>query len=71
MITTPTPRRLCRDIPDDAPATMFAPAPVGAYRRGWEDATYDHAWFCPYPAGSRDACEYAAGQRAAKEARKL
>lgn len=43
-----------RNIPDDAPATAFAPVPVGAYRRGFEDRTYDNAWFCPYaPAVSR------------------
>jgi len=53
------------NIPDCAPATMFAPAPVGAYRRGFEDRTYDNAWFCPYRAGSREAVEYAAGHVAA------
>ena len=52
-------------IPDDAPCTMFAPAPVGAYRRGFEDRHYDHAWFCPYKPGSVDAREYAAGHVAA------
>ena len=64
MITTTTASHL-RNIPDDAPATAFAPAPVGAYRRGFEDATYDHAWFCPYRTGSAEAVEYAAGHVAA------
>jgi len=59
-----------RAICDDAPATMFAPAPVGAYRRGLEDAEYDACWYCPYRSGSRDAQEYAAGHRAGMEARK-
>ena len=54
-----------RNIPDCAPATAFAPAPVGAYRRGFEDRTYDNAWFCPYPPGSVEAREYAAGHVAA------
>ena len=31
---TTTAARHIRNIPDDAPATAFAPAPVGAYRRG-------------------------------------
>lgn len=53
-----------RNIPDDAPATAFAPVPVGAYRRGFEDRTYDNAWFCPYAPGSAAAREYAAGQGA-------
>lgn len=51
-------------ISDDAPATAFAPVPVGAYRRGFEDRTYDHVWFCPFPPGSADAREYAAGHAA-------
>ena len=59
-MTTPTARM--RNIPDCAPATAFAPVPVGAYRRGFEDRTYDNAWFCPYPPGSAQAHEYAAGQ---------
>jgi len=54
-----------RNLPDDAPCTAFAPAPVGPYRRGFEDRTYDNAWFCPYPPGSREAREYAAGHLAA------
>jgi len=54
-----------RNIPDDAPCTAFAPAPVGPYRRGFEDRYYDNAWFCPYKPGSADAREYAAGQGAA------
>ena len=54
-----------RNIPDDAPATAFAPTPVGAYRRGFEDRTYDNAWFCPFPPGSAQAHEYAAGHVAA------
>ena len=54
-------------IPDDAPCTAFAPAPVGAHRRGFEDRTYDHAWFCPYRAGTVEAREYAAGHMAASE----
>ena len=62
-----TPTRRYRDLPDDAPATAFAPAPVGAYRRGWEDRHYDRCWFCPYAAGTVEAGEYAAGQRAAGE----
>ena len=66
MTTTTHPTAPIRhSIPDDAPATAFAPAPVGAYRRGFEDRTYDHAWFCPYPPGSADAREYAAGHVAA------
>ena len=63
MNTTPTARM--RNIPDCAPATAFAPAPVGAYRRGLEDRRYDNAWFCPYPPGSAEAREYAAGHVAA------
>ena len=62
---TTAPRHIRNNIPDDAPATAFAPTPVGAYRRGFEDRTYDHAWFCPYPPGSADAREYAAGHVAA------
>ena len=54
-----------RNIPADAPATAFAPAPVGPYRRGFEDRYYDNAWFCPYPPGSVEAREYAAGHVAA------
>ncbi len=54
-----------RNIPDDAPASAFAPTPVGAYRRGFEDRYYDNAWFCPYRPGSADAREYAAGHVAA------
>ena len=64
MNTTTAPRYL-RSLPDCAPATAFAPAPVGAYRRGFEDRTYDNAWFCPYRAGSAEAVEYAAGHVAA------
>ena len=63
--TTATPTM--RNIPDCAPATAFAPAPVGAYRRGFEDRYYDNVWFCPYPPGSRDAQEYGAGHVAAAE----
>ena len=59
----------CRSIPDDAPASMFAPSPVAPYRRGFEDCTYDRCWFCPYPAGSAEAREYAAGWQAGKAAR--
>lgn len=62
-MTTPTAIR--HNIPDDAPASAFAPAPVGAYRRGFEDRYYDNAWFCPYRAGSVEAREYAAGHVAA------
>ena len=29
--------------------------PVAPYRRGFEDATYDRCWFCPYLTASRDA----------------
>ena len=57
-------------ISDDAPASAFAPAPVAPYRRGFEDATYDRCWFCPYRAGSREAQEYAAGHRQAREIRR-
>jgi|GEM_PF-2655852 len=65
-MTTPTaPSQIRNAIPADAPATAFAPAPVGAYRRGFEDRTYDNAWFCPYPPGSVEAREYAAGHVAA------
>ena len=65
-MTTVTARTM-RNIPDDAPATAFAPAPVGAYRRGFEDRTYDNVWFCPFPPGSLDAQEYGAGHVAAAE----
>jgi len=65
-MTTTTPSHL-RNIPDDAPASAFAPSPVGAYRRGFEDRYYDNAWFCPYRAGSAEAVEYAAGHVAASE----
>ena len=61
-MTTPAAPRPIRSLPDDAPATAFAPVPVGAYRRGFEDRYYDNAWFCPYPPGSAQAHEYAAGQ---------
>ena len=44
--------------------------PVAPYRRGFEDATYDRCWFCPYRTGSRDAREYAAGHEAAREMRR-
>ena len=64
MTTTPTASHI-RNIPDDAPASAFAPTPVGAYRRGFEDRYYDNAWFCPYRAGSAEAVEYAAGHVAA------
>jgi len=65
-MTTPTaPSQIRNAIPADAPATAFSPAPVGAYRRGFEDRTYDNAWFCPYPPGSVEAREYAAGHVAA------
>jgi hypothetical protein len=57
-------------ITDDAPASAFAPAPVAPYRRGFEDATYDRCWFCPYRAGSADAREYAAGHEAAGKMRR-
>ena len=61
----PTAYHIRRNIPDDAPASAFAPSPVGAYRRGFEDRYYDNAWFCPYPPGSAEAVEYAAGHVAA------
>lgn len=64
MITT-TARHIRNSIPDDAPASAFAPFPVGPYRRGFEDRYYDNVWFCPYRAGSADAVEYAAGHVAA------
>lgn len=62
----PTPTTIRHHIPDDAPCTAFAPAPVGAYRRGFEDMHYDRCWFCPYRAGTVEAGEYAAGQGAAQ-----
>lgn len=65
MTTTPLTAYAVRNIPDDAPASAFAPSPVGPYRRGFEDRYYDNAWFCPYRAGSADAREYAAGHVAA------
>ena len=66
MTTTTHPTaHAIRNIPDCAPCTAFAPAPVGPYRRGFEDRYYDNAWFCPYKPGSADAREYAAGQGAA------
>ena len=72
MTTTTHPTAPIRHhIPDDAPATAFAPAPVGAYQRGFEDRYYDNAWFCPFPAGSREAREYAAGHAAASELERL
>ena len=67
-MTMTTPR--LRAIPDDAPASMFAPAPVAPYRRGFEDCYYDACWFCPYPPGSADAREYAAGHEAAGKMRR-
>jgi len=60
-----TTARTIRNLPDDAPCTAFASAPVGPYRRGFEDRYYDNAWFCPYAPGSADAREYAAGHVAA------
>ena len=40
MTTTTHPTAPIRhSIPTDAPCTAFAPAPVGAYRRGFEDRT--------------------------------
>ena len=39
----PTAYHIRRNIPDDAPASAFAPSPVGAYRRGFEDRYYDNA----------------------------
>ncbi len=66
MTTTPHHTTAIRhNIPDCAPGTAFAPAPVGPYRRGFEDRYYDNAWFCPYRAGSAEAVEYAAGHVAA------
>ncbi len=67
MTTTTARPSLRNSIPDDAPATAFAPAPVDAYRRGFEDRYYDNAWFCPYAPGSVEAGEYAAGHMAASE----
>ena len=66
-MTTPIAHTIRHSIPDDAPATAFAPCPVGAYRRGWEDRHYDRCWFCPYAAGTVEAGEYAAGHAAAAE----
>lgn len=65
MTHTTTATHIRNAIPDYAPATAFAPTPVGAYRRGFEDRYYDNAWFCPYRAGSAEAVEYAAGHVAA------
>ena len=65
--TTTAPSQIRNAIPDDAPASAFAPSPVGAYRRGFEDRYYDNAWFCPFPPGSAQAHEYAAGHVAAGE----
>jgi hypothetical protein len=70
-MTSITAYAIRNSIPDDAPCTAFAPAPIGAYRRGFEDRTYDHAWFCPYRAGSAEAQEYAAGHTAAAELDKM
>ena len=64
---TTTRPHIHHSIPDDAPCTAFAPAPVGAYRRGFEDRHYDNCWFCPYAPGTVEAGEYAAGHRAARE----
>jgi len=69
MTTTYTPPH-CRSLPDDAPASAFAPQPVAPYRRGFEDCYYDQCWFCPYPPGSTDAREYAAGHEAAGKMRR-
>ena len=65
MITPTASSQIRNAIPDDAPASAFAPSPVGAYRRGFEDRYYDNAWFCPFPPGSAQAHEYAAGHVAA------
>ena len=58
--TTPTTHAI-RNIPDDAPASAFAPSPVGAYRRGLEDRRYDKVYFNPYRAGSVDWWDYQRG----------
>ena len=68
MITT-TASHL-RNIPDDAPASAFAPSPVGAYRRGLEDRRYDGCYFNAYQRGTVDWWEYQKGwEDAKKEAR--
>ena len=65
MTTTTSTYPIRHNIPDDAPASAFAPSPVGAYRRGFEGRYYNNAWFCPYRAGSAEAVEYAARHVAA------
>jgi hypothetical protein len=68
MTTTPHPAATIRhSIPDDAPATAFAPCPVGAYRRGLEDRRYDGCYFNPYRAGSVDWWNYLKGFEDAKK----
>ena len=62
MTTTTHPTAPIRhSIPDDAPATAFAPCPVGAYRRGLEDRRYDKVYFNPYRAGSGHWWDYQRG----------
>ena len=50
-------------LPDDAPATMFAPGPVSPYAAGFEDAQEPggRVWFCPWRNGTTEAAKYAAG----------
>ena len=54
-----TAREVAR-IADDAPATVFAPCPVGAYRRGVEDHR-EGAWFCPWQDNTPQAAQYRQG----------
>ena len=47
-------------ICEDAPASVFAAAPVGPYRRGIEDRR-EGAWFCPWHADTAQAAQYRQG----------
>jgi hypothetical protein len=64
--TPPTAYAIRNTISDDAPCTAFAPCPVGAYRRGWEDRSYDGCYYNPFGRGSVEWWEYEAGFRDAK-----
>jgi hypothetical protein len=61
-----TTRTIRNNLPDDAPASAFAPTPIGAYRRGLEDRRYDGCYFNAYGRGTVDWWEYEAGWRDAK-----
>ena len=71
MTTTTHPTAPIRhSIPDDAPATAFAPCPVGAYNRGLEDRRYDGCYYNPYDRGTVAWWDYQKGfDDAKKEAR--